>query len=304
MTTKDGKYLEKIVALIEKSIDPSAVVEHDVDMPILTSKEGCTTQCDVVIWSGQKPRQFVTICEVQDRGSQMLPQDVRGFIEKMNEVGAQRVICISRKEFSKSNKERAAHSGGSLILITIKDATPETLPVDFNFCFEFEHLEITKLVEGKLVVPPELLDFVEPSVNTAEEIWSVDGVNSVSLDVLCRAFYSRPEGLEKGIGKIYFNTKQGPLLYLRFNGGFVQVNFECEFEWEYELSNPPLSVLTYEQGDDGTMAWLAEVLHESPKGPLRVRFPLVKLDGKYKVGPVHSDLPAGTQLSVLHYKRH
>ncbi len=52
MKNNDGKYLEKLVQLIEKSIDPNAIIDHDVQMPILTSQIGATTQCDVVIKTG------------------------------------------------------------------------------------------------------------------------------------------------------------------------------------------------------------------------------------------------------------
>ncbi len=42
MPKNDGKYFEKIVELLEQSIDPDATIKHDVNMPILTSKEGHT----------------------------------------------------------------------------------------------------------------------------------------------------------------------------------------------------------------------------------------------------------------------
>lgn len=68
---KDGKQLEQLVHLIEKSIEPNAQVEHNVQMPILNSRIGATTQCDIVIRTGTPPRQTITLVEVQDRGSQV-----------------------------------------------------------------------------------------------------------------------------------------------------------------------------------------------------------------------------------------
>lgn len=118
---KDGKQLEHLVHLIEKSISPGAKVELDVDMPILNSRIGATTQCDIVIRSGTPPRQTITIVEVQDRAGQVKPNDFRGWKQKREDVGAQHLICVSRQEFPKSIKEQAALSGNSILLINLFD---------------------------------------------------------------------------------------------------------------------------------------------------------------------------------------
>ena len=74
----DGKYLERLVYLIEKSLDPEAKVEHDVNLPVLTSTIGATRQCDIVITQGTPPRETVTIIEVQDRTSKPPRNDFGG----------------------------------------------------------------------------------------------------------------------------------------------------------------------------------------------------------------------------------
>ena len=43
MNKSDGKDLEKIVLLIERSLDSNARMEHDVQMPILNSPSGTST---------------------------------------------------------------------------------------------------------------------------------------------------------------------------------------------------------------------------------------------------------------------
>src|SRR5882757_4539567 len=89
----DGKYFEKIVHLLEQSLDPESKVEHDVKLPILHSPSGETAQCDIVITSGKKPRETLTLIEVQDRSSKVKPNDFRGWLKKVEEVGAQHLIC-------------------------------------------------------------------------------------------------------------------------------------------------------------------------------------------------------------------
>ncbi|MBL6932308.1 MAG: hypothetical protein ISR45_05120, partial [Rhodospirillales bacterium] len=92
----DGKDLEHLVHAIEQSIAPDSVVEHDVNLPVISSGSGRTRQCDVVIRSGQKPRETITIVEVQDRGSKPDINTFGGWLQKLEEVGGQHLICVSR----------------------------------------------------------------------------------------------------------------------------------------------------------------------------------------------------------------
>ena len=53
MTNKkinDGKRLEELVAMIEKSLSPDCRIERNYQMPILNSPSGLTTECDIVVW--------------------------------------------------------------------------------------------------------------------------------------------------------------------------------------------------------------------------------------------------------------
>ncbi len=115
------KDLERVVELLERSLDPDSRVEQDVQMPVLASIKGATAQCDVVVWSNQGENEVITIVEVQDRTTQMVPNDVRGFVGKRDEVGANKVVCVSRRDFSESVKERSAQSDGKLVLMVIND---------------------------------------------------------------------------------------------------------------------------------------------------------------------------------------
>ncbi|MEE9163086.1 MAG: hypothetical protein V3U35_08985, partial [Candidatus Neomarinimicrobiota bacterium] len=91
--TNDGKDFERLVALIEAAIDPDARIAHNEELPVLNSPSGKTTQCDVVIRTGPKQREIITIVEVQDRDARVAPNDFRGWKQKLADVGAQRLIC-------------------------------------------------------------------------------------------------------------------------------------------------------------------------------------------------------------------
>src|SRR5256885_750560 len=87
-TEPKWKTVEKVVALLEKSLDPEARVLHNVKLPSLAT--GHEEQCDVVIETGQVPRVTRTIVEVQNRNEQVKPNDFRGWCKKREEVGANR----------------------------------------------------------------------------------------------------------------------------------------------------------------------------------------------------------------------
>lgn len=112
--------MERLVQLIEQSISPDSIVERDVRLPILTSLTGNNAQCDIVIRAGRPPRQTITIVEVQDRQKPVDINDFRGWLQKLKDVGAQHLYCVSRQSFSKGIKEQAALHGTTVKLITLK----------------------------------------------------------------------------------------------------------------------------------------------------------------------------------------
>ncbi|BBO28040.1 hypothetical protein AltI4_24280 [Alteromonas sp. I4] len=82
--SKPGDELEKLVEIIERSISPDTDIEQNVFLPILTSSEGHTAQCDIVIRQGKAPRQTLTIVEVQDRTSKVDINTFRGWLGKLD----------------------------------------------------------------------------------------------------------------------------------------------------------------------------------------------------------------------------
>jgi hypothetical protein len=102
MPRQDGAFMEKLVQLIEQSIEPDSIGERNVRLPILTSPTASTAQRDIVICKGRPPRQTITIVEVQDRQKPVDMNEFRGWLSKLKDVGAQHLYCVSGKSFSKS----------------------------------------------------------------------------------------------------------------------------------------------------------------------------------------------------------
>lgn len=150
---KDCYIQEKVVALIEQFLDEEATIKHNVQLPVLNSKSGATRQCDVVIFQGKKPRQTISIIEVQKRGSKVEINDFSGWLKKRDGVGAQHLICVSEKGFPKSIIEQAELEGPSVRLMTLKNLESDGWPLPSNmFNEELDITEYEKLngitVEG------------------------------------------------------------------------------------------------------------------------------------------------------------
>jgi len=303
----DGKQLEHLVRLIEKSITPEAKVEHDVDMPIINSRIGATTQCDIVIRSGISPRQTTTIVEVQDRKSKVKPNDFRGWVQKLEDVGAQHLICVSKQDFPKSIREQAALSSGKVILMTLQEAEPDFLPIGFiNFNYQYFHYDITSLnfinvsISERDISALGLSDQApkKAQFNMTDLCWSIDGQNLISLFTLCRDHYSIPKELLKGTGKIKFDTESSPTLYHLVKEELVRACMECEFSYEKIAINKSVSVLSYSQDEHGVLAWVAEIEHNSPKGKIVLKIPLVKSDDGYMVRSVYTEKRSDIELTM------
>ena len=302
----DGKQMELLIQLIERSISPDSVVEHNVFLPILNSPSGATAQCDIVISSGKEPRKTLTIVEAQDRRSKVKINDFRGWKQKLDDVGAQHLLCVSRKEFPQSIKEQAALSGNSIILVTLKESEPENLPLDFiNLYYQYRNFDVVSLDHVKPSMSKSEAESLgvrealhaKKIINSNEHCWSVDGHNLLSLFKLCRDYYIPPEGTSSGTGNISFDLKEGAPLYHLINGVFIRAGLDCEFKWTNEIIEKPVSVLTYEQNEFGALAWVAEIIHDSPKGKIVFRMPITKQGENYIVRTFYTEMPENMEFT-------
>lgn len=112
--------IERVVALLESTLDPSATVEHDSHLPDLLTP-GITRQCDVVVTTGAEFRRTRTIVEVQRRSRAVDIAHFDAWVAKMRAVGAQHLVCVSTTGFPSSVKKKAAQHGPTVRLVTLKE---------------------------------------------------------------------------------------------------------------------------------------------------------------------------------------
>lgn len=307
----DGKELEKLVHLISTSLEPDANVEHNQFLPVIGSPSERTRQCDIVIYSGPKHRRSITLVEVQDRDYQTDINTFNGWLEKLNEVGAQHLICVSRKEFPESIKEKAFFSGNKVKLITMREISGKAIPLDFlkmkfkYFDFKINRsrnldLSYSKSETEGLGIYDEIKQFLKANstLSFGEKIFSFDKIELVNLHKVCLDNTEIQKGETSGTNKIKFERDKGRPIYLYINGLFTRISLEVEFEWQNEVMEYPVSIISYDQLNDGSLAWVFEGQSETPSGKIFFKIPITKNDNGYQILGLMTKFPEDVEITL------
>jgi hypothetical protein len=260
--------------------------------------------------TGQKARATTTIVEVQNRSSRVDITIFGGWVEKLKQVGAQQLFCVSHHDFPDSVKEEAFKLGGTVKLITLKELDADAIPI--NVGFEYNEFNVEGLKPPSVGIPELeaapfggldalLKKLKDTPLEGKNRCFSLDKNELVSLYTLCKNYVGPLDGEDKGEGKLTFDDKEDPELYLFFEGHFLRVKFDYVFQWSYEKTQIPMSVLSYEQNEAGVLAWYVEVSYNSPKGLICSKVPCIKADKGFMIDNALIKLPPEVDLSVKAY---
>ena len=278
--------IEKLVHLIEKSISPDSKVEHNVMMPDLTSSLKNKRQCDIVITSGTPKRPTITIVEVQNRLSKLDINTFQGFEKKMEDVGAQHLICVSKKGFSKTIIEKARNSGGKIRLVTLSKFEPESFPITLPKLEVIDnHSNITKI---------EFIDFSfksdkDVSVYIDEVEFEIPQLNKrFDYQSISQFFISNVIKPEKnGEVTTMLPNQVFDLNFYHENECYKVDLFKWKISYEVKSREIPVYGYSYEQIDTGAMAWVLESFSEANGKKRIIRMPLVpNEDGTFQISLV------------------
>ena len=315
MSANDGHFLEKLVLAIEQSISPEAVVEQNVYLPILNSDIGATAQCDIVIRTGKKPRETITIIEVQDRNKAVDINDFRGWQQKLVDVGAQHLYCVSRKPFSESIKEKAAKTGNTIKLITLRQLDETQIPINFfEFTFIYDDVDVLQISKKKVLFPTlqkpgdelnlEQLNNELKFLKTNDLKFSIDKENLIALSTICiknifeeKDVITRTDTLDLG------NDDQKPLYYFS-NGQFNSIQLQIDYTWSSKKIQVPVSILSYDQDDHGVLAWVLESFYESSRGSIWFKIPVTKNEDAFSLTGIFVIMPPDMEFSIKLEKNH
>lgn len=290
--SKSGDDLEKIVELIERSISPGSIIRQNVMLPVLNSQVGRTRQCDVVIESGPEFRRSMTIVEVQDRKSQVNIGAFNDWLQKLDDVGANCLICISRNEFPESVKEIARFHGQRVLLINLKEAMPDSLPLNFiSFYVKYENISITAITSVSCCVEKGSVDLSSidtKEIQSHEKIWSRDKQEKLSivevLSPLIKELHLDFKGATEGVAEFTFESDRRLVIYVYINGNFIRVGVNIKVNYTYDNHFLSMVVSSYEQINHGILAWVFETEHVTSNGKIKTKIPVVKYgNGAYRM---------------------
>ncbi|MBO6524172.1 MAG: hypothetical protein JJ971_10130 [Balneolaceae bacterium] len=304
-----GKYFEEIVELIEKSIDSDTVIERDVKLPLLNTGGKFYTQCDLVIKKGEAPRESITIVEIQNRKSKPSSNDFRGWVEKLNNVGAQHLLCVSKAGFTKSTKEIARNQGNRIMLVELREIPNEQIPVNF-FKFEsnYQEFSIENFESMEFNFSPIDLDvyFLDENefdlrgIKYSDKIFSYSKKEKVSLLDICAD--SVPYVKEDSTGKKTLQIDINTPFYFYWEKVFIGLSLKMTFNWKKVVYQIPIDLLSYEQDEHGTLIWLFHGSLETSNGQIDFTLPVKELDGAYWVSNYMATIPDGVKLDFKPYK--
>lgn len=313
MEINDGSFLEKLVQLIEQSIAPEAVVERNVRLPILGSASGAMAQCDIVIRNGKPPRQTVTIVEVQDREKPVDINTFRGWQQKLQDVGAQHLYCVSRQPFSESIKEKAVLSGNTVKLITLTTLDVDKIPLNFfKRVFMYQHFDIPYARKKAVHFPSlqgdhnrenrEIVTHELKQLKTNDLKFSFYPPRLTALSTICIHNVSPEVNLtcETRILRIGFDK---PLFFHLSTGEFIPIQLELEFTATAKLIEMPDSILSYDQHDDGALAWVVESFYQSPWGPIWMKMPVTRSGDEFTISGMLVNIPVDMEFNFQLEKR-
>lgn len=311
---KKGKDLELVIAAIEKGLSPDAVVEHDIFLPVLTSKSGRTRQIDVAIRHGKPPRETLTIVEVQDRNSAVDINTFGGWLNKVDEVGAQHLMVVSRRQFPLSVKEKAEQAGNKVYLMHIKEAMPDEIPTDFiRFFIDYHDFSLLDGSSVRVKVQKGMIEkyaLKSELVSANERRFCIDGSNLIDITALFRLAlgYEEQSSLRgKMSARLYFGTMADVDvpnldymvikvdLRVSFSGQLIPCAILVDANYHYEHICKKMKLLSYEQNEHGNLGyWIFEEKITTGNGVYSCRIPVKRdnngafyLLGAFIDGPSH-----------------
>lgn len=265
---KKWKETEEVVALLEKVVSPTSKVETNIFLPDLNSRTGTKRQCDIVIKNGKPPRETISIVEVQDRTSKVEVNTFDGWYQKMRDVGAQHLICVSREGFPNSIIEKAERIGPTVRLLTLSELESHSWPFDFiSNVVKNPMRELVAIKDSELHYRNDCDTDVEGmDIPMDERCFSYNNLN-LSPKELLFTYMDYHEGLgnvlEDGLNSIKVSLPlQGDVMRVRLNGEFRDItSYSSTIDVEVKNRTFNLSCYEYKQITyKDSLAWLMEAI--------------------------------------------
>lgn len=294
---RDWKLKERVVAVLERHLDENARIEQHVFLPVLEDETREPRECDVVIYENDQP---TVIFEVQDRGKKPSINDFGGWLVKMDEVGVDNLVCISKTGFPSSIMKKADRIGLSIRLLTLKELERNLWPIPSTiFKNEMISLEYYKMTHA-LTDFPHLVSVNPNSISEVDPLEQVyrlpDGRLLSRRDLVDYVLFSEPKVLEKipfnqqtSLVAVFDNRNPdgtvGDVQGKDHKGNWFNLReARLSFRVKKTIRTITWKTLGYQQLGQKNHAWM--ILGNSTDGkPVDVLTPLIRIaPSRYKMG--------------------
>lgn len=310
----DWEFREKVITIIERHLSHSAVVRRNVYLPVLNSESGRTRQCDIVIEEGLEPRKTISIVEVQKRGSKPKINEFNGWVEKMREVGAQYLICVSEAGFPKSIKEKADQIGPTVRLMTYNQLEKEIWPIPPTAFSEILDVVTYIKLNGYEMEHQHLIrvNLNKSLPNPFEKIFRINEDQLLSpTDIVDWHLFGIPKNLDELPRDKDFALVvefKDEFEHLTYSGKWVGLK-RLKISIDLRISSKTVNweAATYEQRGWGEISWVLRASTIVDGKPFDLITPLSRVaPGKYSMGRpiIMGDHKAFLSLGEKGYKTH
>jgi len=300
---KAGYAQEKVVTVLERHLTPDARILQHQYLPVLNGDPGERREVDVLIEQGVEPRITRSIVEVQKRGTKPTRSEFDAWLAKMEEVGAQHLICVSEKGFTKPQMRKARQRGPTVRLLTLAELEANESPLPPALCSSeltivtYEHLDgWTAKGQHLMKIDPKRRPF-----DTDSKIFKTSSGKEVSAsDLADMHFFGDPKNLDElpRNQTVTVKIRFGPWLpidpsivsYRDFGGRWVPLEW-LEIFVRLRIREVPLVWKTFrnEQIGHGDMAWLLRGSAKHADGETDVVATVGEVrPGEFRIGYAHT----------------
>lgn len=303
------KIVEEVAALLEKSLTPAAIVRHDIKLPVVGKKR--MRQCDVVITYGRAPRQTISIVEVQKRDRKPDINTFHGWCHKMQEVGAQHLICVSVKGFPQSIiDEVATRYGPTVRLLTLNEIREATIP-GLNLVAPYlihKQPQFNLIEAGPNLTLAESPTGVKVEFNADDKVFTIDdstefqslnNVAALTMAEISEEYSQRKDELPNEFETEIILGSVNSNLWFHLKGqAYKVVELPIKLNITTTVSNIPLTAFEYHQESiEDVLAWVAIAEYMVNNKTFSVRFLFKKdEDGRLVGSVIHK---GGVRVSFL-----
>ena len=287
INTKD--YHSYIIQLIKNSISNENTVDINVSLKLSDTNSDNFFIADM-IFNDFDSENEKTIVKILDK-KELTLTNLNDFQNVLSIIKATRLFLVSQIEFPKEIKEAVSNSITNIYLITLEKLEAENVPIGF-FKNTYKHsnlivTSVTKSVMGVLAADQHLFSTLKGKpAGELGEVFSFDKINLMSFQTLCLSQVKRKKDKLNGTTTINCKPRDKRNIFIKIHDEFIKIGLEVVFEWEQEIKELHMPILSFEKHKQGISIWNLETFNNSSKGIIHLKIPVTKYGDTSAIGMI------------------